>query len=113
MTADEARRHLQYSRWASTRLLDAVMALPAEQRDRDLGASHQGLVDTLTHILLADRIWLHRVAGTPGQASGEPVEIEWPRVQDNWEKWAAALTDADLVTEIDYKDMKGNPHRSA
>jgi len=113
MTAEEARRHLRYSTWASRRLLDAVLALPAEQRARDLGTSHKGVMETLGHILMADRAWLHRVLGTAAEPSSEPIEVEWPRIQRGWEEWAASITDADLPRVIEFKDLRGNPHRSA
>jgi len=113
MTAQEARTHLQYSRWASTRLLEAVLALPAEQRERDLGTSHKGLIETLNHVHMADRAWLFRVLGKPPEPPAGSIEAEWPRIQQAWEDWAASLTDTDLVRVIDYKDMRGNPYRSA
>jgi uncharacterized damage-inducible protein DinB len=113
MTAQEVRTHLRYSRWASTRLLEAALALPAEQRERDLGVSHKGLIETLNHVHMADRAWLFRVLGKPPQMPAESIEVEWPRIQQAWEDWAASITDADLARVIDYKDMRGNPHRSA
>ncbi len=105
MTADEARRHLRYSRWASERLLSAVMALPEELRARDLGASHKGIAETLQHVLFADHIWLARV-------TGEDVDREWRAVWDRWASLADSWTDADLDRAIDYRDLKGNQHRS-
>ena len=112
MNAEEARRHLRYSRWASLRLLDAAMKLPKDQLERDLGTSHKGLLETLNHIHMADRAWLMRVLGKPPQPPAGPVETEWPATLDQWQQWAAALTDADLPRVIDYRDLKGNPHRS-
>ncbi len=88
------------------------MAMPAELRERDLGASHKGLIETLNHILMADRVWLARIHGVAAEPSGEPIEVEWARVQENWERWAATIADEDLVRVIDYRDMKGNAHRS-
>ncbi len=111
MTASEARRHLAYSSWASKRVLDAVMALPEEQRDRDLGVSHQSVMHTLRHIVMADRNWLYRVLGTAPPDAGR-VEEEWPRLWKQWEDAAASWTDADLASVIEYRDLKGNAHRS-
>jgi len=112
MTAVEARRHLQYTFWASRRLLDAVLQLPVEDQQRDLQCSHKGVLETLRHILFADRIWISRVLGTTGEPTGDPIEVEWPQVQQRWQEFAEELTDADLPRPIDYKDMKGNPHQS-
>jgi uncharacterized damage-inducible protein DinB len=113
MTAQEARRHLRYSAWASRRVLDAVMALPEEQRGRDLGSSHKGLLGTLDHILFGDRVWIERMLGTPIGASGEPIEVEWPKVQKRWDDWASSVTDDDLMRVIDYRDLRGAARQSA
>ncbi len=105
MTANEARRHLRYSRWASARLVEAVAAIPAEVRDRDLGASHKSIGETLKHVLFADHIWLARV-------TGEEIDRDWTAVWDRWASLADSWTDADLDRVVDYRDMKGNAHRS-
>jgi uncharacterized damage-inducible protein DinB len=113
MTAQEARRHLRYSAWASRRVLDAVNALPEEQRGRDMGSSHGGLLGTLNHILLGDRIWIARILGTTIEPSGEPIEVEWPAVQKRWDDWARSVTDDDLARRIDFKDFRGGARQSA
>ncbi len=113
MTAEEARRHLRYSAWASQRVLDAVMALPEEQRTRDLASSHGGLMGTLKHILFGDRVWIERILATPVPASGEPIEVEWPAVQKRWSDWAGSATNEELARVIEFKDLKGNTHHFA
>jgi uncharacterized damage-inducible protein DinB len=86
-------------------LVDAVMALPEEQRTRDLGSSHKGLIGTLEHILFGDRVWIERMTGTT-------VEGDWSSVQKRWEQWADSITDADLERVIDYKDLRGAERQS-
>ena len=113
MTANEARRHLRYSAWASQRVLDAVMALPEEQRARDRASSHGGLMGTLNHILFGDRIWIERIQATPVPASGEAIEVEWPAVQKRWSDWAGPATDEELARVVEFKDLKGNTHHFA
>jgi uncharacterized damage-inducible protein DinB len=113
MTAEEARRHLRYSAWASGRLLDAVMALPEDQRGRDLGSSHGGLLGTLDHVLFGDRVWIERMLGRPVPASGEAIDVEWPAIQKRWEDWASSVRDQDLAREIDYQDLRGAARQSA
>src|SRR5580700_9659775 len=112
MTAQEARRHLRYSAWASRRVLAAVTALPEEQRGRDLGSSHGGLLGTLGHIVFGDRVWIARILGTPIEASGEPIEVEWTAVHKRWDEWASSATDEDLVRVIDYGDLRGGARHS-
>jgi uncharacterized damage-inducible protein DinB len=116
MTADEARTLIQYSGWASKKVLEAVQKLPPEDRDRENGVSHTSIGGTASHIFLADRIWYQRT-----MASTDPVvwdatfaqtEIEWPALQAKWEAWAQALTDADTDRVIEYKLLNGNPGAS-
>ncbi len=112
MTAQEAQRHIRYTGWASGRLLNAAMKLDHEQLHREMNVSHKSIFETLSHIHKADRAWLQRVtASTIDQP--EPLESAWPQIQQRWENWAAALQDSDLDRIIDYRDMAGNPHRSA
>lgn len=52
---------LDYSAWATQLLLDACSALTAEEMERDLGASHGGVIRTLRHIYYAERVWVKRL----------------------------------------------------
>jgi uncharacterized damage-inducible protein DinB len=112
MTTEEIRTHIAYSGWASHKLLEAALALSEEERHREFGVSHSSLSGTLEHIFLADRVWFSRVADPRVLQSEEAFATQWPKVQKRWEQWAAALTHQDLVRNVDYKDMKGNPHRT-
>jgi uncharacterized damage-inducible protein DinB len=113
MTTQDARTHLRYSGWASRRVLDAALQLPAEHIRRDLKVSHKGVLDTLNHIHMADRAWLYRVLGQPMEHPQGPIEVEWPQIQVRWEEWCDSPAAADLDRVISYKDMKGNAHQSA
>ena len=112
MTAEEIRLHISYSGWASRKLLDAALALPEEQQRRDFGVSHKSLMGTLGHIFFADRIWFARMVDPRVLESDETLSIAWPQIQKRWEEWAAALTDQDVVRSVEYKDLKGNAHRT-
>jgi uncharacterized damage-inducible protein DinB len=52
-----------YNRWANRRLYDAAAALPDHGYRADRGAFFGSLHGTLNHLLLGDRIWLHRFTG--------------------------------------------------
>jgi uncharacterized damage-inducible protein DinB len=119
MTAEELRLHIFYSGWASRKLLDAALALSEEEQRREFGVSHKSLLGTLEHIFFADRIWFSRtvdprvIRGAFAEFSpGETLVTEWPQVQQRWEIWASALTHQDLVRNVEYKDLKGNPYRT-
>jgi uncharacterized damage-inducible protein DinB len=55
-----------YNRWANARLYEATAALPLELLKRPVGVYFRTLHGTLNHLLVADRIWMHRLerAGT-------------------------------------------------
>ena len=112
MTAEEIQTHIRYSGWASSKLLDAALALGEEEQRREFGVSHKSLIGTLEHIFFADRIWLSRTVDPSVLQSEETLAVQWPKVQKRWEEWAAALTDQEIVRIVDYKDLKGNPHRT-
>jgi uncharacterized damage-inducible protein DinB len=112
MTADEIRLHIRYSGWASAKLLDAALALTEEQQHKDFGVSHKSLSGTLEHCFMGDRIWFSRVADPRVLQSDEHFVTQWPKIQKRWEDWAAAVTHQEIVRTVDYKDMKGNPHRT-
>jgi uncharacterized damage-inducible protein DinB len=112
MTTEEIRLHIFYSGWASRKLLEAALALSEEERQREFGVSHKSLMGTLEHIYLADRIWFARTVDPRVLQIEEPLAVAWPLIQKRWESWATALTHQDIVRSIDYKDLKGNPHRT-
>jgi len=119
MTAKEVRHHIAYSGWASAKLLDAALALPEEERHRDLGVSHKSLMGTMEHIFFADRVWCARAVDPsfegPSFAEYKPghtIETEWPLVQRRWAEWAEAVIEEDLARMVEYKDIRGNEHRS-
>jgi uncharacterized damage-inducible protein DinB len=109
ITTQDAQLHLRYSTWASRKLLDAVMQLPPEQREREMNVSHKGVLETLRHIQMSDHVWLSRVLGEPMQRPEGPIDIEWPRILARWEEWAASSAAANLNRVIAYHDLKGNP----
>lgn len=52
-----------YNAWANRRLYDAAAKLTDEARKTPAGAFFGSLHATLNHILVADRIWMHRFTG--------------------------------------------------
>jgi len=52
-----------YNEWANRRLYDAAAGLPDEDYRADRGAFFGSLHGTLNHLLLGDRIWMHRFTG--------------------------------------------------
>lgn len=114
--AEVLRMHLDYSAWASARLLDAVAALPAAELERDFGTADKSVIGTLAHTYGGDRVWLARVRGdAPQRLPGAEIH-DLPRLREawlgigaDWKTWAAPLSDEDFQQAISYHDLKGNP----
>lgn len=52
----------RYNRWFNERLYQSCEALTDEERKRDRGAFFGSIHHTLTHLVLADKLWLQRFA---------------------------------------------------
>ena len=120
VNADTLRLHLDYSAWASRRLVDAAAQLPAEQISRDFGTADRDILGTLVHVYAADRIWLGRIHGNPPARFIDPhvdmhlpvLQTDWPALHDRWRAWATGLTDDSIRAQVPYKDLKGNPYET-
>ena len=118
VSADTLRLQLDYSAWASQRLLDAAAKLTPEELTRDFKTADKTVLDTLAHVFAADRIWLARVQGAPRASFIDPedrnlgrLNQEWPALQQSWKQHTAPLADQDALQVISYKDLKGNPYQ--
>lgn len=60
---DHFRMFAAYNIWANTLLYDAAAALTPQELRTDKGAFFGSLLNTLNHIMVADRVWLHRLTG--------------------------------------------------
>lgn len=116
VSAEVLRTHLDYSAWATHRLLDAAERLSDSELRRDFGSADKSLIGTLVHVFGADRIWLSRVRGIAPEGMPAPefhdpkvLRPAWQAVDDGWREWARPLGDADLLREVSYRDLKGNP----
>ena len=106
-----------YNAWANERLYDATERIADEDFRADRGAFFASLHGTLNHLLLGDRIWMHRFTGE----GEEPVQLD-AILYDEFEALRAArraedariiayiesLTDADLADAIRYRSTR-NP----
>jgi uncharacterized damage-inducible protein DinB len=53
----------RYNAWANTRLYDAARALSDADYRADRGAFFKSMHGTLNHLLVTDRVWMHRFTG--------------------------------------------------
>jgi uncharacterized damage-inducible protein DinB len=65
----------RYNRWFNTRLFEACEQLSDEERKRDRGAFFGSIHHTLTHLVLADKIWLQRFTRQGVMFAALPPEL--------------------------------------
>jgi uncharacterized damage-inducible protein DinB len=109
--------HLDYTTWASARLLEAAGKLSNEELTRDFGTADKNVVGTLAHVFAADRVWMARIQGQPpakfitdADRDLALLNREWPALLDVWQQWAGGLTAENITTTASYKDLKGNSY---
>lgn len=101
-----------YNAWQNDWLIKAVQQLTPEQRSQDLGSFFGSIEATMNHLLWADQIWLHRLAGAPKpQAKSIPEStsqfadfaelIKARKATDQRLKdWTAQVSEAELAGEL-------------
>jgi uncharacterized damage-inducible protein DinB len=117
VSVDTLRLQLDYSAWASQRLMDVAAKLPQEELTRDFKTADKSVLDTLVHVYAADRIWLSRVLAEPRFTFIDPedhdlmlLQTEWPALHQRWKLWLRDFKDSDALRVVSYKDMKGHPY---
>ena len=116
MMKDHFKRFANYNTWANARLYDAATALTDFERKRDVKGYFKSLHGTLNHLLVADRIWLHRLTGTGDmpdalddilfdqfEALREARETEDRRLHD----YVDALSIPDFEETVRYSNTRG------
>jgi uncharacterized damage-inducible protein DinB len=127
---DNYRWLARYNRWMNQRLYAACEPLGDEERKRQGGAFFGSIHHTLTHVLLADRLWLHRFASQQIPFSTlDPAALALPAGVDyvsvdaypHWaelqqardalderiEWWMAEMTPDFLTSTMVYANTKG------
>lgn len=117
VSADTLRLHLDYTAWASRRLIDAAARLAPEERERDFGTADGSILNTLAHLFASERVWLARLQQaapaefvTDADRRFDVLENEWPRLHQRWKEWASELTDGSCQRPVTYTDLKGNQY---
>ncbi len=108
---------LEYHRWATEKVLQAVSTLSAEKYTKDLGSSFPSIRDTLVHVYGADRAWLGRIQG---QTPERPKPQDYPTLASLREVWLEALSNWPSTVQgighiekmIAYKAFDGTPYQS-
>lgn len=114
------QRMARYNRWANARLYDAAAKLPDALYRKDIGLFFKSVHGTLNHLVVTDRIWMHRLDGlgeSPTRLNAilfedfgalrEARQAEDERIIG----FVDGLSGSDLEAMRDYKTTKGVPHR--
>jgi uncharacterized damage-inducible protein DinB len=119
VSVESLRLHIEYTVWASRRILEAAAQLSPEEITRDFGTADKSVLGTLLHTYGADLAWIERMHGTSlrsrpfgDDATLATVQQEWPKVWDRWRAYVAALTPEAAEAEIAYQTFKGDAYRS-
>lgn len=113
ITPEYCRIMARYNRWQNTGLRKITETMEANALDRDHGAFFGSIRATLNHLLWADRIWMHRIAGMadPGLSIAQSVDstvtiAEWAterfRLDGRIVVWADGLRAVDLAGEVTF-----------
>ncbi|WP_372824579.1 DinB family protein [Polaromonas sp.] len=126
---DNYRFLARYNRWMNQRLYASCDTLGDEERKRQRGAFFGSIHHTLTHLVLADKMWLHRFASQETVfAALSPALLALPEGSDyssdlhpDWqdlrqtrdaldemiEQWLAGMAQDFLTSAMRYTNTKG------
>jgi uncharacterized damage-inducible protein DinB len=110
------RTHLDYTAWASRRLVEAASQLTPDELNHDFKTANHSVLGTLVHVYAADRIWLKRLQGVPqapfvtdADHHLAVLQNDWPELYERWKKFLAGVTEEKAQAAFAYTDMKGKP----
>ena len=119
MSPAEVQELFAFNAWASRRIFDGAAQLAAADYLRDLKSSHGGIHGTLSHIVWAEQLWLHRWLGKPAPAvpqgkdlaSLAHVRARWDEVEAERGSFLRDLTESKLRDTIAIKPTTGGEYR--
>jgi uncharacterized damage-inducible protein DinB len=117
---DALRYQVDYSAWATGRLLNSAAALSSVELEHDFGTADKSVAGTLIHVFRSERVWLRRIVSSEAIPAHHPesdtwrvVVEQWPALHQQWRDWMQTVTAESLSTAYEYIDSKGTPRRSA
>lgn len=114
ITPDYCRLMARYNAWQNDGLRGLVTGLDADLLTADRGAHFGSILGTLNHIMWADRVWMHRLTGSPPPEGGmadshslTPTAAVWGaerfRTDGQIRLWAEALNAVDLIGNLSWR----------
>jgi uncharacterized damage-inducible protein DinB len=107
-----------YGQWANMRLLDAVSQLSEEAYRADRGAFFRSIHGTLNHLLMADLLWIGRIAPPAFVTTGYDMIVEDDRDALRHRREAVDtriigtigdLSEAAFIEPLSWITMEGEP----
>ena len=97
------RRLHEHRAWVNARLREAARGLEADALHRRFDIGQGTLLDTLSHLYLAERVWLEALSGQAPPTRDEltfetldDLEREWEELEGRWSRFLASLDASDL-----------------
>lgn len=105
------KQYAAFNTWANRKLMDVILALPAEKQVAEITSSFPGLYKTVLHMLDAESIWWQRLKlleklQVPSQefrGSMEELAGELISQSKRWEEWVSNASDLSLEHVFQYK----------
>jgi uncharacterized damage-inducible protein DinB len=118
-----ARTMSRYNRWMNEKLYAVSVELSDEVRKEDRAAPFRSIHGTLNHLLLTDRMWMHRFRGTrfpiaitslAHELYGDFDELRRERAltDQQIEDWASGLGDSDFEKQLTFVSVSSPQERT-
>ena len=98
---------LKYNAWANSRAIASIRTVPGDSSKA---------VDPLSHLLIAERFWLHRIQGLPNPGGGwgtmplDECETYASETHARFEAFLEEVTEGRLSGTIHYRNLAGEPY---
>ena len=106
---------VNYTQWASFKLLMYALTLPDEDVSKHIGNSHGSILKTFQHTYYADRVWLGRLEGKSGDFEDAPPGPSLNDLDRDWwpllTRFEEAAHSTDPLSLLGYKNLKGETHQ--
>jgi uncharacterized damage-inducible protein DinB len=115
MTIKDMETLYDYGAWANRKLFAVIAQLPSEEFTQSVAGSYGSLRNTLVHAMSAEWGWIDRCGGhargpaLKGQdyPTLESIMTQWSQIEGYAKEFLSALTDADLLRNVEYKTERG------
>lgn len=129
---EHPRLMAEYNQWMNVKIYDAASTLPTEELSKNRGAFFGSILGTLNHLVVADTLWLKRIAlqlsdhtelhGIRDLAQPPSLDAilfpDFPGLHvhrkfldETLVRLAQSLTEAELSSALHYTNMKGLPFK--